>query len=73
VIPKDVRRRHQLSAGSRLTLIEDGDRLVLVPEQQQTVAVEQGGLLIFRGELPRDFPDHRQLREERFTRVGGSG
>lgn len=72
VIPKDVRRRHRLSAGTRIELLEEGDRLVLVPQQAQTSAVERAGIMVFCGRLPVDVPDHRRLREERADHLAGS-
>lgn len=73
VIPKTVRARHHLSAGARLTLVEEDDRLVLVPRRGETVTAERGGLLIFRGRLTGEVPDHRTLRQERIDRLGGDG
>jgi AbrB family looped-hinge helix DNA binding protein len=71
VIPKDVRQRHRLAAGSRLILVEDGDRIVLVPRQAQTSTIEAGGLLVFTGHLTGDIPDHREVREFRIARKAG--
>ncbi len=65
MIPKAVRKRHRLVAGSRLRLEEEEDRLILVPEHGEAEAVEKGGLLVFRGRLEGAIPDHRVLREER--------
>jgi AbrB family looped-hinge helix DNA binding protein len=72
VIPKAVRKRHRLSAGARLTLVEEEDRLVLVPRHQETIAVERSGLMVFRGHLTGEVPDHRALRNERLDRLAGS-
>jgi len=63
VIPRDVIRRFHLSAGTRLKLIEDGEQLVLVPQQREGTAVEKGDILVFRGRLLGDFPSHRKLRD----------
>jgi AbrB family looped-hinge helix DNA binding protein len=72
VIPKEIRQRHQLSAGSRLIVVEDGDRIVLVPRQAQPSTIEIGGLLVFTGRLSGEAPDHRQLRESRIARKAGA-
>jgi AbrB family looped-hinge helix DNA binding protein len=69
VIPKSVRSRHRLAAGTELTLIEEDDRLVLVPRQGETMTAERGGLLVFRGQLTGKVPDHRELRAERLVRL----
>lgn len=71
VIPKIVRSRHRLSAGTRLTLVEEDDRLILIPRPAHTATAERGGLLVFRGRLSGEVPDHRALREERLDRLGG--
>lgn len=71
VIPKEVRERHHLEAGARLTLVEDGDQLLLVPVHDDPMAVDKGGILVFRGRLIGPVPDHRKLRDERLTRIEG--
>ena len=69
VIPKEVRERLHLQAGSRLMLTEDGERISLVPLEAQPVTKEVGGLLVFAGELTGGPPDHRELREERLRKL----
>jgi AbrB family looped-hinge helix DNA binding protein len=71
VIPKDVRARHRLTAGARLLLVEEEDRLVLVPRPSETSTVERAGIVIFRGTLAGEVPDHRELRDERLDRLAG--
>lgn len=71
VIPKPVRERHRLSAGARLTLLEEDDRLILVPRHAETLVEDRRGLLIFRGRLTGPVPDHRTIREERLDRLAG--
>lgn len=71
VIPMDVRQRHHLSAGSRLILVDDEERLVLIPRQGQTTTLEKAGLLVFQGQLAPGFPDHRAVRDERLSSLAG--
>jgi AbrB family looped-hinge helix DNA binding protein len=71
VIPKDVRTRHRLTAGARLLLVEEEDRLVLVPRAAETSTVERAGILVFRGTLGGAVPDHRELRDERLDHLVG--
>ena len=69
VIPRDLRLRHRLIAGSRLILVEDDDRLVLIPRQQLPTTVEKDGLLVFQGQLSEAFADHRAVRDDRLSRL----
>jgi AbrB family looped-hinge helix DNA binding protein len=62
VIPKPIRDRHRLTAGTRLALVEEDDRLVLLPRHGDTMAEERDGILVFRGRLTGAVPDHRALR-----------
>jgi AbrB family looped-hinge helix DNA binding protein len=71
VIPKDVRARHRLNPGARLLLLEEEDRLVLVPRATETSTVERAGILVFRGALSGPVPDHRHLRDERLDQLAG--
>jgi len=67
VIPKEVRSSHRLVPGTRLTLVEEQDRLVLIPETAQPKLVERNGLLVVAGTATDEIPDHRVLREERLA------
>lgn len=71
VIPKDVRRSHHLVAGTRLTLVEEDHRLILIPEVAQPRLVEKNGLLVVSGSCTGEIPDHRTIREERIDRQSG--
>ena len=72
VVPKDVRERHHLEAGSRLTLIDRDDGIVLVPRTHEPRLVERDGLLVVSEVGPIQVPDHRDLREDRLQRLGTS-
>ena len=70
MIPKEIRTAHGLVAGSRLTLVDEDDRLVLVPLTSQPRLVERNGLLVVTGVGGAEIPDHRALREERIAGLG---
>lgn len=77
-LPEEVREHHRLQAGSRLTLIDEDDRLVLVPTQplpkiSKARLVEENGLLVVTGPEQIDLPDHRRIREERLADLDGLG
>jgi AbrB family looped-hinge helix DNA binding protein len=69
VVPRDVRARLRLTAGTRLQLREEADRIVLVPEESLPATLEKAGILVFTGELSGTLPDHRDDREERLARL----
>ena len=66
VVPKAMRTRLGLRDGSKLRVKEeDGQRLILEPIAEQAVPIELDGLLVIRGRLLGDVPDHRELRTDR--------
>lgn len=66
VVPKAIRARLALREGSRLQVREeDGRRIILEPVPEQAAPVEAGGLLVIRGHLLGEIPDHRDLRTRR--------
>jgi AbrB family looped-hinge helix DNA binding protein len=69
VVPLEVRRRLNLRAGSRLSLVEDNDRIVLEPERGETAVEERAGILVIQGECAADGHDHRRQREERLAKL----
>ena len=70
LIPKDVRTTHGLVPGSRLMLVEDEGRLVLVLESAQPRLVERNGLLVVAATQQAEILDHRSLRPERLADLG---
>ena len=65
VVPLEVRKRLNLRSGSRLSLVEDDDRILLEPERSESVATERAGILVIQGDLVGEVPDHRRMRDER--------
>jgi AbrB family looped-hinge helix DNA binding protein len=66
VIPKVIRTRLHLEEGARLRVREEaGKRLVLEPVSEEGVPVEVDGLLVIRGRLLGEIPDHREQRTQR--------
>ena len=71
VIPKSIRTRLRLQGGGRLRVREEaGQRLVLEPISEEAVPVEVDGLLVIRGRLVGDIPDHRDQRVQRIRSLG---
>jgi AbrB family looped-hinge helix DNA binding protein len=68
VVPREIRERHHLDAGSRLTVIDRDDGIVLVPQHREPTLVERAGLLVVAGPGPAEIPDHRSLREQDLAR-----
>jgi AbrB family looped-hinge helix DNA binding protein len=71
VIPKSIRTRLHLQEGSRLRVREeDGSRLVLEPVGEHEAPVDVDGLLVIRGHLVGEIPDHREQRRQRIRSLG---
>jgi AbrB family looped-hinge helix DNA binding protein len=71
VVPKAMRARLALREGTRLHVREEeGRRLVLEPVSEDAVPAEVDGLLVIRGHLRGEIPDHRDLRAQRIRSLG---
>jgi AbrB family looped-hinge helix DNA binding protein len=71
VVPKAIRTRLRLQEGTRLRVREEaGKRLVLEPVSAEGVPVEVDGLLVIRGRLVGEIPDHREQRMQRIRSLG---
>lgn len=71
VVPKAIRTRLHLQEGTRLRVREEaGRRLVLEPVSEEGVPVEVDGLLVIRGRLVGEIPDHREQRTQRIRSLG---
>lgn len=74
VVPKPMREELGLREGTRLRIREQGRRLVLEPVAEVAEPVEVDGVLVIRGRLVGEVPDHRLLREQRVRhQATGSG
>jgi AbrB family looped-hinge helix DNA binding protein len=74
VLPKPVRDRFGLKAGTDLEIEETPEGVVLKPVQRRASLVVRDGLLIHRGKLPKGFDWNRLLeddREERMRKLAG--
>jgi AbrB family looped-hinge helix DNA binding protein len=66
VVPKAMRMRLHLREGTKLRVRDEGaSRLILEPISTEGVPVEVDGLLVIRGKLVGEVPDHREQRAER--------
>jgi AbrB family looped-hinge helix DNA binding protein len=71
VVPKAIRTRLQLREGTRLRVREEaGKRLVLEPVSEEGAPAEVDGLLVIRGRLVGEIPDHREQRTQRIRSLG---
>ena len=71
VIPKELRRKHQLWKGTQLIVRDEGGVLVLEPVGDQCPVAVEDGLPVVGGVLDGELVDHRTLREERDVRLSG--
>ena len=73
VVPKGIRTRLHLREGTRMRVREEGNRrLVLEPVSEECVPAEVDGLLVIRGRLAGEIPDHREQRARRIGSLGRS-
>jgi len=74
VVPKAVRERYGLHAGTDLELEETGRGIVLSPVESEPALVRQNGVLVYTGKIAPGV-DHTKLveydREERMREIGG--
>ena len=74
VLPKPVRDRLGLRAGSDLDLAESREGILLKPVRQQPSLVRRNGLLVHSGKLPKGYEWDRLIeddREDRFKKLAG--
>lgn len=64
VLPKPVRTRYGIKPGVELELEEAGDAIVLRPRTSATALEFQDGMLVYAGELPKDFDIRRIIEED---------
>jgi AbrB family looped-hinge helix DNA binding protein len=73
VVPKEVRDRHGLVAGSEIEIEESGESILLHPVSELPGLVEKEGILIFRGHSEGSIDSAvRSHRDERLRAAGGS-
>jgi AbrB family looped-hinge helix DNA binding protein len=74
VLPKPVRDRFGLKAGTDLEIEETSEGVMLKPVQRRLSLVNRNGLLVHRGKLPKGFDWNRLIeddREERLRKLAG--
>lgn len=72
-VPKSLRKKLGLEAGTELTLEVEGNQLLLKPAPEQSVLKERDGLLISTAEVDRDLDVQTVITDasERLYRTGG--
>jgi AbrB family looped-hinge helix DNA binding protein len=74
VLPKPVRARFHLREGSELELEERSDGLTLRPVEQRSSMVQEKGILVHLGKVPRRFDWDsvvEAIRDERIKDASG--
>jgi len=69
VLPKPVRDRFGLKAGTDLELQETAEGVVLKPVRQRPSLVMRDGLLVHRGKLPKGIDWNRLVDDDRADRI----
>jgi AbrB family looped-hinge helix DNA binding protein len=68
VIPKSIRNRPGLRAGSSLELLETPEGVTLKPAERKSAWARKGGFLVYTGEVPPGFDVVKAIEEEREAR-----
>ena len=74
VLPKPVRERFHLREGSELVIEERSDGLTLKPVEQRSSMVQEEGMWVHLGKVPRGFDWGKvveSIREERIKDASG--
>ena len=70
-VPKPVRDRLGLHAGSELEIVETPEGVVLQPIELHPAMVKKQGLWVHTGTLPPGFDLVQALRDDRSHKLGG--
>jgi AbrB family looped-hinge helix DNA binding protein len=65
VIPKPLRDKLGLHAGSALEVVETSDGVTLKPAQRKSGLARKGRFLVYTGEVPAGFDVVKAIEEER--------
>lgn len=74
ILPKKIRDRYRLRAGSELALEESVQGIVLKPAEQGPSMVKRDGLWVHLGKAPENFDWENMIendREERIKEIAG--
>lgn len=69
VLPKGIRDKLGLRAGSDLEIAESGGSIQLTPRRRGAPLVNRHGLLVHRGELPNGYDWDSLVSEDRAQRL----
>ena len=69
ILPKPLRDRFHLREGSELTLEEHPDGLVLKPVDQRSSMVQEQGIWVHLGKLPRGYHWDTLVEDSRDERI----
>jgi AbrB family looped-hinge helix DNA binding protein len=69
ILPKAVRDRFRLTAGSVLELEENQGELVLRPKEQTSAVVQRNGRWVYVGEVPNGFDWDGMVEKDREERA----
>jgi AbrB family looped-hinge helix DNA binding protein len=69
ILPKPVRDRLGLRAGSDLELEETAAGIVLRPAEQRPSMIKKGGLWVHTGKVPPGFDIVQAIRDDREERI----
>jgi AbrB family looped-hinge helix DNA binding protein len=69
ILPKPMRDRLGLRAGSDLEVEETAEGIVLKPAEQKPSLIRKGGFLVYAGEIPPGWDAVKAIQEDREERM----
>ena len=69
ILPKSLRDRLGLHAGSNLDVVETPDGIRLKPVEAEPLMVKKDGLLVYTGKVPPGFDVVRAVEDDREARI----
>ena len=69
VVPKAIRERLGLEAGTDLEIIEGAGGILVRPAKREPLLVREGKLLVHTGKLPGSYDPARMVDDERETHI----
>ena len=68
LIPKKIREDLRISQDSQINIINDGNRIIIEPIEEQTALIEKNNLLVYTGKISSIEVDD-EIKKQRAVRL----